>query len=461
MTRIDSTTAWAAFEPTPDDPWDLRKVAHLHRRAGFGATRAELLRDVAAGPAESVGRLIKPPEPTDEEMAVCEGLRAGAVGSSDPRRLRAYWLYRMVFGGDPLRERLALFWHGHFATSLTKVDSVTAVSAQVEKFRQLAKGGFAGLLEAMIADAAMLVWLDGGTSHRERPNENFAREYLELFTLGPDAYTEKDIREAARALTGWVPEGRSRMPGDANPSFAFDDEAHDSGPKTFLGQTGNWKAADIVRITLARPEAARHLARKLYRAFVAEEPEPAPELIEPLADTLRSSDYSIGRVMEMMLRSSHFYSKASYRHRIKSPVEYTVGLLRDLEIPRPRVNLMAAATACTRQGQELFAPPSVKGWEGGTSWINSSTILERVNWATDVVWGNPERGIAPFDPIAWLLDHGVKRDLAAQTFVNLLLQDDLAAEARDSILAAGRDQSPVGIRKALERALHCPEFQLA
>ena len=163
----------------------------------------------------------------------------------------------------------------------------------------------------------------------------------------------------------------------------------------------------------------------------------------------------------MILRSRHFYSKASYRHRIKSPVEYTVGLLRDLEVPRARVNLMAAATACTRQGQELFAPPSVKGWEGGTSWINSSTILERVNWATDVVWGNAELGIAPFDPIAWLDDQGVRRDLAADGFVSLLLQDDLTVAVRDSILAAGRDGSPVGIRKALERALHCPEYQLA
>ncbi len=176
--------------PTPDDPWDLRKVAHLHRRAGFGATRAELERDVAAGPAESVGRFLNPPDPSEEERAVRDGLRAGALGSSDPRRLRAYWLYRMLFGGEPLRERFTLFWHGHFATSLTKVDSVTALAAQVETIRERALGGFAGLLDAMIADPAMLVWLDGGTSHRERPNENFAREFLELFTLGQGAYSE-------------------------------------------------------------------------------------------------------------------------------------------------------------------------------------------------------------------------------------------------------------------------------
>ena len=345
------------------------------------------------------GGSSSPPDASEDERAVWDGLRAGAIGASDPRRLRAYWLYRMLFGGDPLRERLTLFWHGHFATSLTKVDSVTAlVRTGRDAPRTRALGGFAGLLDAIIADPAMLVWLDGGTSQRERPNENFAREFLELFTLGQGAYSERDIREAARAFTGWVPEGRHRTPGDSNPKFAFDDEAHDPGPKTFLGQAGNWKAADIVRITLARPEAARHLAGKLYRAFVAEEPEPAPELIEPLAEVLRSSDFSIQRAMQVILSSRHFYSRASYRRRIKSPVEYTVGLLRMLEVPRTNVSLMAAATACARQGQELFAPPSVKGWDGGKSWINSSTLLERLNWATDVDLGQPRSGHAPVRP---------------------------------------------------------------
>jgi hypothetical protein len=132
-----------------------------------------------------------------------------------------------------------------------------------------------------------------------------------------------------------------------------------------------------------------------------------------------------------------------------------------LEQPRPKVNLMAAAMACTKQGQELFAPPSVKGWDGGTTWINSSTLLERLNWATDVVWGNPDRGVLPFDPVAWLDGHGVKPEEAARAFVSLLLQDDLAAEARDLVLAEGHDRSLSGLRKSLQRVLHCPEFQLA
>lgn len=453
--------AWAPFEPTPDDPWDLRKVAHLHRRAGFGANRAELRRDVAAGPAESVGRFLHPPDRSEEERAIREGLRAGAVGSADARRLRAYWLYRMLFGSDPLRERLTLFWHGHFATSLVKVDSVSALSAQVESLRERVLGDFAGLLGAMTSDPAMLVWLDGGTSKRERPNENYAREFLELFTLGRGAYSEADIREAARAFTGWTPEGGRRTPDDANPKFVFEEEGHDAGPKTFLGKTGPWKAADVVRITLERPEAARHLARKLYHAFVSEGTEPGPELIEPLADVLRSSGYSIRRAMEVILRSRHFYSAATHRRRVKSPAESTIGLLQMLEVPRPKVNLLAAAAACGRQGQELFAPPNVEGWEGGTTWINSSTLIERLNWATDVVWGNPDIGVPPYDPVAWAEAHGVLPGEAAGAFIDLLLQGDLAPEARDLILAAGRDGNPVGLRKALQRLLHCPEFQLA
>jgi uncharacterized protein (DUF1800 family) len=460
MSKI-AVEAWAPFEPSADDPWDLRKVARLHAAAGFGATLAELRRDLAAGPAESIGRFFDPPDPSEDERAVCESLRAGAVGSADIRRLRAYWLYRMLFGADPLRERLTLFWHGHFATSLTKVESVSAMADQVESLRGRALGDFAGLLETMTADPAMLVWLDGGTSKRERPNENYAREFLELFTLGEGAYSETDIREAARAFTGWLPEGGRRTPDDAHPKFVFEDEAHDSSPKTFLSQTGRWKAVDVIRITLERPEAARHLARKLYRAFVSEATEPGPELIEPLAELLRTTGYSIRRTVEVILRSRNFFSESTYRRRVKPPVEYTIGLLRMLEVPRLKVNLLAAATACGRQGQELFAPPNVKGWEGGTTWINSSMLLERLNWATDVLWGHPDHAMPPYDPAAWAESHRIKPREAAGAFVELLVQGDLPSESRTSILAAGRDGSPDALRKALQRILHCPEFQLA
>jgi uncharacterized protein (DUF1800 family) len=338
---------------------------------------------------------------------------------------------------------------------------VTALARQIETLRGQALGDFAGLLNAIAADPAMLVWLDGGKSLRERPNENFAREFLELFTLGQGAYSERDVREAARAFTGWVYEPVPRSPSDYNPSFYFDDDVHDTGHKTFRGQTGNWKSDDIVRITLAQPQAAQHLARTLYRSFVAEDPEPADALIEPLAEVLRSNGFSIRRTLDVILRSRHFYSNAAYRHRIKSPVEFTVGMLRVLEVPRQSVNLMAAAAACAKQGQELFAPPGVNGWDGGTVWLNSSTYLERVNWATDLIWGHPDRGVRAFDPVGWLDRYRVPRGEAAAAFLSLLLQDDVAAETKTLVLAAGRDQGVTGVRKALERMLHSPEYQLA
>lgn len=450
---------WAPYEPSESDPWDLPKVAHLHRRAGFGATWAELHRDLADGPSASVDRFLHPPDASDDERQVIDGLARGAVDARDARRLRAAWLYRMLFGADPLRERLTLFWHGHFATSLAKVDSVRAMADQVETLRTHALGPFAPLLEAVTADPAMLAWLDGGTSKRDQPNENYAREFLELFTLGPGPYSEADIREAARAFTGWAPDrGRRSSMGD-DPAFTFDPAKHDDGPKTFLGQAGPWKAADVVRIALDRPEAAAFLARKLDRAFVAEDAEPPAEVIAPLADALRRNHFNIHEAIALILRSRRFFSADAYRRRIKSPVDYVAGLARSLQIPRERLSLLALATACGRQGQELFAPPSVKGWDGGATWINSTTLLERLNWASDVVWGNADAGVAPFDPLAWAGANGIAPEDVAASLVRLLVQDDLAADARGLVLEPSAE--PDAAQRSLQRLLHAPEVQLA
>src|SRR5271157_990076 len=224
---MTSTTAspWARYEPTADDPWDLRKVAHLHRRAGFGATWAELVRDLEAGPDASVERFFKPLPLSTEEADALEGLRQTARTSQNIDLLKVGWLNRILHGRDPLVEKMTLFWHGHFATSNKKVESVELMDRQNETLRTHALGGFAVLLEAMIADPAMLVWLDGGTSKKEKPNENFPREFLELFTLGAGHYSESDIREAARAFTGWVrqlPNGDQRSPVFTRETAQFD-----------------------------------------------------------------------------------------------------------------------------------------------------------------------------------------------------------------------------------------------
>ena len=395
-----------------------------------------------------------------EEAEAIDGLRQTARASSNLDLLKVCWLNRILHGPDPLREKLTLFWHGHFATSNKKVESVALMDRQNETLRTHALGGFAALLEAIIADPAMLVWLDGGNSKKDKPNENFAREFLELFTLGVGHYTERDIREAARAFTGWVRQD-SRGGFQETPAFTHDPAQVDDGPKTFLGQNGPWGPSDIVRITLERPEAATFLARKLYRWFVSEAGTPGPELIEPLAEEIKRHQFAIGPIVGVILRSRHFYSRAAYRQRIKSPVEFSAGLVRMLEVPRPALNPLALSAACDAQGQELFAPPNVEGWVGGSVWINSGTLLERTNWAADVVWGRSENGLTPFDPLAWAARYKLAPDRAAGAFLDLLLQGDLGDDARRLALDAGRDGSPDGLRKALQRLANCPEFQLA
>jgi uncharacterized protein (DUF1800 family) len=450
---------WAPYEPRPDNPWDLRKVAHLHRRAGFGATRGELLRDSAAGPAASVERLFHPPQLPTEALEAIDSLRQTARTSSNLELLKVCWLNRIVHGPDPLREKLTLFWHGHFATSDKKVQSVALMDRQNETLRSRALGGFAALLGAIIADPAMLVWLDGGTSRKEKPNENFPREFLELFTLGAGHYTERDVREAARAFTGWSRQDTRGY--RETPNFTQDRAQVDDGSKTFLGQTGRWGADDIVRIVLDHPEAATFLARKLYRFYVSESGPPPPELIEPLAAEIKSHQFAIAPVVEIILRSRHFYSPQVYRSRIKSPVEHTAGLVRMLEVPRPALNPLALSAACDLQGQELFAPPSVEGWVGGSLWINSATLLERTNWSSDVVWGRAENGLAPFDPMDWAARYKIDTGQIAQALLDLLLQNDLGKEARRLTLEAARGKNAVSLRKALQLLANCPEFQLA
>jgi uncharacterized protein (DUF1800 family) len=456
---------WAPYEPSTQDPWDLRKVAHLHRRAGFGATWDELQRDLRAGLTASVNRLLDPPAVAASETQALDSLREGVLSSNELRRLKAWWLYRMMFHPDPLREKMTLFWHGHFATSVDKVRSIALMLRQNELLRRHALEEFAPLLTEMIGDPAMLIWLDGGDSPRERPNENFAREFLELFTLGVGNYTEADIRQAARAFTGWVRERPGPSPGVGGrptiPSFQFVPRRFDDGEKTFLRQTGAWRSADIVRITLEQCTAAEFLVRKLYRFFISESAEPGADLLQPLAEELRTHRYSIRHVLGIVLRSRHFYAQAARRQRIKSPVDFCVGLARSLDVPRANLRLIVLATACDAQGQELFAPPNVKGWDGGRTWLTSTSVLERGNWSNDMVWGNPDVTMPSYDPLAWAQRSNIAPERAMETLQDLVLQGDLDPRNRVLIVRAARGASGDSLRRALQLLLHCPECQLS
>jgi uncharacterized protein (DUF1800 family) len=450
---------WAAYQPTAQDPWDLGKVAHLHRRAGFSASWSELQRDLRAGPEASVQRLLQPPELVEDEQQFLTGLRESVLANNNREQLKAWWLYRIVFLPRPLEEKMVLFWHSHFATSIRKVDNIALMLEQNELLRRHALGELAPLLAGICADPAMLVWLDGGNSRREQPNENFAREFLELFTLGVGHYNEADIRTSARAFTGWMrAEGRPAF--GATPRFRFEVSQFDDGEKTFLRRTGRWNAADIVRITLEQPAAAEFLCRKLYRFLVSEAGEPSADLLRPLAEELRNHRYSLRHLLGIILRSQHFFAQGNRRQRLQSPVELSAGLLRMLEVPRSQVRLLALAAACDRQGQELFAPPNVRGWVGGRTWLNSTTLLQRTNWCNDVLWGNPAVGMTRFDPAAWARRHNQPPAQAAAALLDLLLQGDLPAPSRELVLRIGRDGQTDSLRRAVQLTLHVPQVQL-
>ncbi len=457
-------SVWAPYEPAPHDPWDFNKVAHLHRRAGFGGTWKELHRDLAAGPAQSIECLLHPPPESRQFQLISDALKR-AIGDdstsfsrADSRFAQAWWLYRMVYGGDPLGEKLTLFWHNHFATGLHGVYELNLMLDQNELLRKHARGKFGDLLRGIESDRAMLVWLDGGRNDKKHPNENFSRELLELFTLGLGKYMEEDVRQAARGLTGWRP-GRDELL-NATSEFVYEEKLADNGTKTFLGQTGPWRRNDILRIILEQPATAEHVGRKLYRWFVSEATLPSDELIQPLAAEFRASDYSIEHVVGIILRSRHFFSPAAYRQRVKSPVEFCAGTIRQLEPARSPNLLKLAAVNCEEQGQILFDPPSVKGWDGGAAWLNSASTLARLNWAAQLLMGNASASLPAYDPDRWLKSVGVRSAEAINTYSTLLLENDVYPASQKLAARLAADPKP-RLAAALQVLLQCPEYQLA
>jgi uncharacterized protein (DUF1800 family) len=291
--------------------------------------------------------------------------------------LRYWWLERMARGSRPLQEKLTLFWHGHFATSVEKVRDPYLMWLQNDLFRQQGTGYWFDLLLAVAKDPAMLVWLDQAQSRKEHPNENFAREVMELFTLGEGHYTEKDVTEGARALTGWT-YNRLDQEFDERPRL------HDYGSKTFLGQTGNFTGEDILRIIVDQPQAARFITAKLWNYFAGEQP--GEEINAALAEVFRDSGNQFKPVLKAMFRCEAFYSPSIVRNQVKSPVQWLVGSVRMLERPLPGPFICAGLTK--NLGQDLFAPPNVKGWDGGLSWITTNNLLARYNEAAILVQGD-------------------------------------------------------------------------
>jgi len=481
LARLDPAHEWEPWRPTATDPWGLKWAGHLYRRAAFGGSWTELQTAIKAAPDATVRRLLAggPGRAEFDQLmdAVAPGGDLRQFSQGDPREdaLESWWLHRMILSPHPLQERMTLFWHGHFATSIAKVRLPALMRDQNVLFRQHALGKFAVLVQAVSKDPAMLVWLDSNTNVRGKPNENYARELMELFCLGVGHYTETDVREAARAFTGWHTNANAG-PGynpNPNPTFVFQRSQHDGEKKTVLGQTGAWDGGDVERIVLQQPACGRFIVRKLYRQFVSEAAVPPDALIEPLAERLRKSDYDVGAVLGVMLRSRHFFSTFAYRQRVKGPIEFVVGLLRALQAKMPGDAVGLSLPVAARElGQALFAPPTVKGWDGGAAWLNTATVLARHNLAWRLLQGDGGPHAVRLNPAALVRKYAPGHDAAGQVafLLDLLAQPEpgeIDGRAYEKLSAFVREGNPQGnaletrTREAAHAIAGMPVFQLA
>ena len=441
----DPDWAWAAYQPDAERPWDLRAVGHLFRRAAFGADWSQLQEALADGPQRSVDKLLAP----DADVAEFNRDQDAFEDSASADSLRAWWLRRMIITPHPLLEKMTLFWHDHFATSNAKVKNPALMKKHVQMLRSHALGSFEPLLQDVSRDPAMLVWLDANTNRKSQPNDKLARNLMERFSMGLGNYSEEDVREAARAFTGWaVLKSRLR----------YFDREHDSGPKKVLGREGNFDGQDVVRIVLEQAATPRLIVKKLYRWLISETDSPSDELIDPLAVSF-SEHYDTGKLVETMLRSNLFFSPVAYRQRIKSPVDFALGIAKGFEEVVPTSKL---GSDLAELGQNLYNPPTVKGWEGGRRWINTATVIGRNRLASALIHETKEYG-KKIDPAAVAKKHGHSRPEDAGRFViDLLLQGDAEPKVADAFLEAGADgDDSQRVRDIAHAVAVSPEFQLA
>ncbi len=379
---------------------DLALMAHLMRRAGFGASYEELERRAAQGYEATVEELLNPTSQPDLEMDVLERRFIDWKEMNALEINQAYWTYRMINTQRPLQEKVALFWHGIFCTGNSKCEHGRQVQLQLDMFRDQGMGKFDELLRGLARDPAMVFYLDNCMSHKGSINENWGRELLELFAMGVGMdgeanYSEDDVKEAARAFTGWtITNAIPRYPyGRYESNFIYNRYDHDEDEKTFLGETGNFNGDDIVNIICKQPSAARFVARHLYNFFVADEVEvPAwqrtaprdPEAIKMLEDEYFRSGYDVGAMLKVLLNSD-FFKNARFE-KVKSPTEVVIGTMRLVkDFTSPKVGLQPLANNIRYMGQDLMNPPTVEGWHTGKEWIDSGTLVERINFTADQV----------------------------------------------------------------------------
>ena len=386
---------------------DIALMAHLMRRAGFGAPRAELEERVAKGYDATVEELLEPDrfDIPQNEVDLLYRFESQTINpGAFPMQGQANFVWQMVNTQRALQEKVALFWHHIFATSNSKVDSADRILTQLEMLRQHGMGNYRELLVRLSTDPAMIFFLDNNQNHKEAPNENWGRELLELFSMGVGNYTEKDVLECSRAFTGWTISPRlpnfphARFPWD----FEYQPEDHDDDEKEFLGHRGRFNGEDIIDIIVRQPATARFIARHLYNFFVADEvqvpawqndPPRDPVAINILASAFVNSNYDIRSTLRVLFNSD-FFKEAQFA-KVKSPVEVVVGTLNlvggQKGLPQPDILPIGAESA--DMGQSLLDPPSVEGWHTGAEWIDSGSLVRRINFAADMVGNTSFPGV--------------------------------------------------------------------
>jgi uncharacterized protein (DUF1800 family) len=448
---------WAPYSATASAPWDLRRVVHLHRRAGFGASWLELERDLADGPDGAIDRILTGRSRASgipgEFDQLSRRIADAAVQSGELQRLQAWWVYRLLFSPDPLGERLTLLWHNHFATSNEKVRHLRAMHRQNETHRRLARARFGELLAAAIREPALLVYLDATANRKGRPNENLARELMELFTLGIGHYTESDVKAAARALTGWTFED-----GELRESPA----EHDDGEKTILGKTDRWGGSQLVAMLADQPATAHRLAWRLCGLFMGEQAVDAPA-VAALAVGLRDHHLDIGWGVETILRSQAFFASANIRTRVLGPAEFVIGACRTLLPLAPPPSTLALAGWIRHLGQDLFNPPNVGGWPEGRQWLTANSFIARTKFAAALVDGRSIGLPTAIDASALARAQGrtASFDAIADAASTLLHGSPRSPRERQRLAPTVSDPTPESLRLAVASIVASSESQLA
>jgi len=442
------------------------QIAHLLRRAGFGATEAELDQYTALGFDGALDRLLHPEQVDDS--ATDQLLAPLALNPNDPTDVQArrqieaakfWWLNRMLYTQRPLVEKLALFWHTHFATANSKVGNAPLMLQQIQLFRDFGLGSFETLLQKVTRDPAMLIWLDNRQNRKGAPNENYAREVQELFTVGIGNYTEQDIHEAARAFTGHTL--------DRTFQYVFNPNQHDNGQKTFQGQSGNFDADDILGILVRNPACARFITTKLFSYFVYDSPDSST--IDRLSGTFVSSNFDVRAVLHDIFSGPEFLSPQAFHGQVKQPADLVVGSLKALNVQNVGPD---ATQALRRMGQDLLNPPDVSGWKGGAAWINSTTLFERFNWGLRLAMGRDAAKPYFADVASQIAAHAISSpDGLVDYYLGLLVDGDATPEARQALVDYLNTSGPLALddsgaldlkaRGLVHLAMAVPAYQLA